>query len=357
MLNTPNSVAGDSATLVAGLMSWIEDPNSTQHCTITGGPGAGKTHMLREFVKVFAQYNKLNMISKYYDFQICGTTNDTLSIIKSHVPNYNVHTIYSLLGLIPVKGVIHKRVGNAKFPAGYKWNSRELRPNTNKTPYLIWCDESNYVTKESIELINYWFPKARVIWVGSKHQLGTGVGESVVFQEPWDTFELATKFRASNTEVQTVYDNSEQDVIQKNNPVTYTENDSVVYLSQADWEATVQEAYTSSEAEDCITLAYTNKRVAELVRGIRQAKGLTGLYDKDKPTQVLRAGSGKIPKKNPQILNDGVQEYIPVKTTRGILRSYIAHNYQHTYDKPRNRNEEVHGNIPSLIYLIYIMFN
>ena len=58
----PNTiVSGDYARITAGIISWLNDPDATKHCTVTGGPGAGKSWMVKELVTTYEKYNKLGI--------------------------------------------------------------------------------------------------------------------------------------------------------------------------------------------------------------------------------------------------------------------------------------------------------
>ena len=56
----PNTlVTGDADVVIAGLLAWIIDPNGTRHATVTGGPGAGKTWLIKRLLETHNSYKKL----------------------------------------------------------------------------------------------------------------------------------------------------------------------------------------------------------------------------------------------------------------------------------------------------------
>lgn len=344
----PNTViTGDAPAIIAGVLAWLVDPKSSKHCTITGGPGAGKTWMIKDLIQSFEQYQELGIADPDMDLTVTGTTHESLAIIKQDVPTASTRTIYSHLGLVPLAGKIHKRDGKKKISADYDPQMFEV--NTHLKYFL--CDEANYIPEEALTIIGKWFPNIKIIFVGSEHQLGTDTGPSKIFTQGWDNFYLNTGFRADNADVQATYDNSEQDVINQNPTPVFTQNPSVFYLSSADWFATMEKAYTSENAHKCITLAYTNERVFELVGIIRKFQGKAGHFNLTGPTQALRSGSPLIPKKNVELKRDSNnQTYVPIDTNSGPKRSYVGQSYKHyKYLASRahtRRSDEVY---PSLV--------
>ena len=146
--------------------------------------------------------------------QVCGTTHESLGVIKADLKDSKLRTLYSILQLVPVKGVIHKRLGSSKKPASYDPKPNEI----DLTEWRLVCDESNFISQETLTIIDKWFPNLKVIYIGSEHQLGTEQGPSRIFEQGYANFFLNTSFRAGNADVQEVYDVSEQDVIHKATP-------------------------------------------------------------------------------------------------------------------------------------------
>ena len=350
----PNTKAtGDAKVIVSAIMAWLNDPNSSQHCTVTGGPGAGKTWMLKELKETWDSFAELGIGETSIGFTLCGTTHDSLDVLRRSVgiDPKQLRTLYSLLEMMPVKGKIHKRKGKLKLAADYVPTAQEV----DQTEMLLVCDEGNYIAQETLTIINNWHPNVRIIFVGSEHQLGTDVGVSKIFEQGFDNFYLNTEFRSDNADVQEVYDSSERDVINKVHQVTYVQNPSIVYLSSDDWYKTLKQAFDPAQSNDCIALAYTNKRVYELIGMIRQFQGRSGYYDFAGPTQVLRAGSGQIPKKRATLKRDEKGHvYIPVQGSKKELRSYIGETYQHyqylsSSDHKRLKEKDFEEIYPSLV--------
>jgi len=349
--NNPNTkITGGPDDIISGLIAWTLDPNASQHCTVTGGPGAGKTHLIKELYATYESYTKLNILADVPELIVTGTTHECLGVLSKHLTMYDLTTIYSQLGLVPSKGIIHKRSGKYTKPAAYNPTHLEMDYTTD---HIFVCDESNFISQETLTLITKWFPKIRIIFIGSENQLGTSSGPSKIFTQGWDNFFLNTSYRAGNAEVQEVYDNSENDVINQAEP-SYIQNSSVVYLKTPEWEDTIKKAYTSPKAQSCITLAHTNKRVFELVGMIRQAMGRPGYFDLAGPTQALRAGSSFITKKSniPLRRDTNGDVYIPFSNGRKSAhrRSYVGTSYAHyeflASKKHKRRPEEVY---PSLV--------
>lgn len=350
--NPNTKITGDSSTIVSGVLAWLNDPNGSQHCTITGGPGAGKTWMIKELVTTYKSFNDLG-IGTDRKLIVSATTHEALDNIAMSLHGYKnneeLRTIYSHLGLVPVKGKIHRRQGNKKLPHTYKPKPQEIHSEFNEC-YIV--DESNFISQETLAIIQNWFPNIKIIFIGSENQLGTDIGKSKIFTQGWDNFYLNTTYRAKNKDVQAVYDNSEEDVINQCEPRFVKDNPSIVFLKGNDWERTLKEAYTSNKADKCITLAYTNKRVFELVGMIREAKGRAGYFDLAGPTQALRAGSSKISKKKVTLRRDNNnQVYVPVIDSSGNqLRSYVGETYEHfeylISKEHKRRSDEIY---PSLV--------
>jgi len=327
--NPNTKITGDAKAIISGVLSWLNDPTGTKHCTITGGPGAGKTWLIKELLATHENFMDLG-IGTREPITVSATTHDSLAVIQRALQEGGaLRTIYSQLELVPVNSQICKRVGKFKKPATYMPKPEEVITDVR---YYI-CDESNFMSEETVTIIENWFPNVKIIFIGSENQLGTGSGKSLIFTQGWDNFYLNTSFRAGNADVQAVYDSSEEDVINEELFPRYVTNPSIEYLTGPAWEDTIRRAYASPVADKCITLAYTNKRVYELVGMIRESQGKSGHYDKNEPRQALRAGSPLIAKKNIAIEtdNNGL-DYIPIPVQnpkKGRTRSYIAQSYEH----------------------------
>lgn len=359
----PKTVAtGDSDIIASAVMSWIVNPLRSQHCTITGGPGAGKTHLIKELVTRFRKYEELKIITKT-SIHITGTTHESIAVLARKIPElpYYPRTFYSLLSLIPIKGVIKKKIGKKLYDATYTPSKAEqldsfdwqARGGSKAPTQILICDESNFISDETLTIVNKWFPTLRIIFVGSENQLGMGVGPSSIFTQGWDNFYLNTNYRASNQEVLDVYNSSEKDVVTKAYAPSYLQNSSIVYLNTEDWEGIIKQAYTSEQSPSFITLAHKNLRVFDLVGQIRKYQGRPGFFDISGPTQGLYLGSSNIRKKDIKLeRDDNGDVYIPIYTAKGDeLRSYVGKNYFHYLDlkkdyKTSNRFNEIY---PSLV--------
>lgn len=366
-------VTGDASLIVSGLLSWMNDPTASKHCTVTGGAGAGKTHMIKQLCDSHAMFNQLGIGAATIPFEVVSTTHDSVEVLSrflnssTAVKKYRrvdinpstamaipikpreIRTIYSLLGLVPSKGIIHKRVGgNKKLNVNQsKQGIKDKAYDPYLTEQFIVCDESNYTTQDTLDLIDIWWPNTRIIFIGSQHQLGASSGQSVIFNQGWDNFFLNTKFRSKNTDVQAVYDSTEEDVINGGAVRDILNNPTVVYLRKQEWLATLKNAYTADTKLNVVTLAYTNERVFELVGMIRYMQGRPGFFDAGGYTQALRAGSSKIRKKGVNTLRDeNGMLYVPVQSQKKILRSYAAESYEHF----KYLSSKHHQRIPDEIY-------
>lgn len=335
-----NHTEGDASVVIAGILSWIVNPNATKHCTITGGPGAGKSHMIKEMVETYNRFKDLKLLQQKNPVPLtvtCGT-NDSCKVV-SDMMNLKPATVTSPWGISAAQetvGTFHTHLGftvrnkRACFRRGNKFffndphREKEFQPITETREILI-ADEANYINTDVFALLEEFHPNVRVIFIGSQHQLGSDEGESPIFKQGYDSFLLNTKWRAGNADVQAVYDHTEKDVING----TYSpilDNPSLVYLTEEDWYETMRNAYTSPKNLSVVTLAYTNKRVFELVGIIRAMKGLEGMYDIHGPRQALIKHS-RIPKTGCTIKTSNDGDYISVGAGNSrTQRSYIANS-------------------------------
>jgi hypothetical protein len=343
----PNTKAtGNADTIIAGVLAWLVDPEGTRHCTVTGGPGAGKTWMVKKLVAAFRAYQKAGLCNPHKQLTVCGTTHESLAILSRELGT-PLETIYSIFGLIPVSGEMRKSTDSGLKGVGYKPNMAE-KGYINK--YFI-CDEANYIAEDTLELIDIWYPNVKIIFVGSENQLGTDKGTSKIFTRGYTNFYLNTAFRANNTDVQAVYDNSEEDVVNRNPKPVHIQNPSVFYLGNDDWWSAITRAYLSANASECITLAYTNKRVHELAGAIRAIQGKAGHFGMDEEgTQILVRGSPRMAKRGFELKQDrNGQVYIPAGHGNR-KRSYVGASYEHfEYLKSREHKRRSDEIYPSLI--------
>lgn len=368
-METPTNrvnIEGDAEAIVAGILSWAADPNSTQHCTITGGPGAGKTWLLRLLMQKWADLEELKVSVFAQGLpQLSATSHEMKERLNDVMKDSSVKdifgmsieakTIHSICHISPHKGRSVITVGRQIYTAD------DPLPN-NATTWAVGfviCDESNYIDKDMLTLISKWCPGLRIIFVGSENQLSIGSGKSPIFTQGYSSYLLNTKWRASNADVQAVYDQTEQDVI--NNQYTpIVDNPSVVYMDEETWLASMKNAYTTPDV-DVVTIAYRRERVFELNCIIRKMQGKFEAYDIGSPTtQTLYAGSKQIPKKGavPTFVQDQHGNNLPAfhikpnsnKATARDYFSYVASSLEeYRFYKQKHNQTRTKETYPTLL--------
>lgn len=332
---------GASDDLIPALLSWAHVPQPMKFCTVTGGAGAGKSHMLAELYKTMWEMHDTGMLNADV-FEFCSTTHRSVTVLEGMMRPMatllgrkpeEVRTLHSILSLVPANKTLCLRYGNKKL--NYSDVAKAVTTNTyagnhfgpDNTVRILICDESNWLPKAALDIIECYHPNTRIIFVGSENQIGSdNNGVSPVYTKGYPNYLLNTKWRAlGNPDMQTIYDQVEQDVIHKN-PVSYfpPENTAIKYFKEDNWLATMKALFESEHAQESIVLAWTNKRVAELVLHIRQLQGRSGLFDISGKRQVLVSSSPLIPKYNPKIIHYKGGLAIEVKTHAKNPKTYYS---------------------------------
>lgn len=182
-LNTEQKIAKDR------LISYLNS-TSENRIILTGSGGVGKTFTISQ---VMSDLNKLLRLSavidstkvNYRPWYFSATTNKAKQAIQRCLPNQEVDTIHSLLGLRPFRGHLTKS----------KNFTSKLSPGS-----ILVIDEASYIDDKLLSFIDELVPKSvKVIYVGDANQL-TPVKSTTcpVFHQGYEELKLTTLVRQTN---------------------------------------------------------------------------------------------------------------------------------------------------------------
>lgn len=255
--------------------------NAEPFMLITGGAGVGKTTLIKELTNKINELGKIaSLVSNQKinpSLRITSTTNQANKPLQKVCSDYDIRTIYSLLGLKPKPdgkgGLIFKR-------------DQHLPIDLAKEEILI-IDEVSYIDKnlfsEILDAVKY--NNCKVLFIGSKNQLV--VGDPVVFDitTPYKTHlsePVRQKPKGSIENPITTLTRKYEDAVEtgKLPSISPASNikiitDDAVYqkeLAKIDWSLI-------SNCVDNKILAYTNERVNDYNEYIQDSLGLaSGLH-------------------------------------------------------------------------------
>lgn len=183
MLNSEQKIAKDR--LVSYLNSTTEN-----RIILTGGGGTGKSYTISQvksdldkLLKLSAVIDSTKVSNRHWFFS--ATTNKAKQAIQMYLPNQEVSTIHSLLGLRPFRGHLTK---SKNFANGIPDSS------------IIVIDEASYIDSKLLTFIDELVPKSvKVIYVGDANQL-TPVKSTTcpVFHQGYEELKLTTLVRQTN---------------------------------------------------------------------------------------------------------------------------------------------------------------
>jgi hypothetical protein len=239
---------------------------------ITGGPGTGKTHLLKHLVGVATQQYRdtcamLGIKPEYEAIQLTATTN-TASEVLENLTGWPTMTIHSFMNL---KVTGDATTGKTSLTRTRNWKIHER--------YIIFVDESSLVDRALYDFIHEGTHKCKIVWIGDKDQLMSPTdGVSPVFVRSIPSAELTEPMRNS----------SQPDLINIVAQLRETVRTGIFYPIQAkkgviDWvnnEGLEQALITYHKAQsyDHRIMAYTNNRVILYNDHIRDMRGLTDPY-------------------------------------------------------------------------------
>lgn len=183
MLNTEQKIAKDR--LISFLNSKTEN-----RIILTGGGGTGKSFTISTVRKDLEKLTKLSAVIdstsvKQRQWHFTATTNKAKQAIQMYLPNQEVHTIHSLLGLRPYRGTLVK---SKNFNNPFSFED------------IMVIDEASYIDSKLLTFIDELVPKSvKVIYVGDANQL-TPVKSTTcpVFHQGYEELKLTTLVRQTN---------------------------------------------------------------------------------------------------------------------------------------------------------------
>lgn len=231
MLNPEQKIAKDR------LVSYLN--NTTENRIIlTGSGGTGKTFTISQ---VMSDINKLLKLTAVIDstkvnhrsWYFSATTNKAKQAIQRCLPNQEVDTIHSLLGLRPFRGNLVKS----------KNFTSKLTPGS-----ILVIDEASYIDSKLLSFIDELVPKSvKVIYVGDANQL-TPVKSTTcpVFHQGYEELKLTTLVRQTNAPLIGELSREFKDYIESNGQLDFPKislSNEISHLSTSDFNALIEKVF------------------------------------------------------------------------------------------------------------------
>lgn len=169
----------DQTVARTALLSFLTD-SSQNHFILTGSAGTGKTSTIVQVmhdIKEMERQDKSITSSRWY---ITATTNKAKQALQVGLPNKEVTTIHSFLGLGMYKGNLVKR-GKPKCADGKA---------------IVVIDECSYVDNKLLGFINELSDEVKIIYLGDRNQLTpVRYTHCPVFEQGYPMIALTTPVR------------------------------------------------------------------------------------------------------------------------------------------------------------------
>lgn len=185
VLNQDQSAAKDR------LVDFITDDKGPNRIILTGSAGTGKTSTIVQVMKDIAKLNSMDRLigsgkERNLEWYFTATTNKAKQAIQPSLPNQEVSTIHSMIGLRPYRGTLYRPK-----------NFQEKLP---KHKCVLVVDECSYIDQKLLEFIDqYVSDKIKIIFIGDANQL-TPVKSTTcpVFEQGFELIKLTTLVRQTN---------------------------------------------------------------------------------------------------------------------------------------------------------------
>lgn len=231
MLNPEQKIAKDR------LVSYLN--NTTENRIIlTGGGGTGKSYTisqvksdLTKLLKLSAVIDSTKVNQRHWFFS--ATTNKAKQAIQMYLPNQEVSTIHSLLGLRPFRGHLTK---SKNFANGIPDSS------------IIVIDEASYIDEKLLSFIDELVPKSvKVIYVGDANQL-TPVKSTTcpVFHQGYEELKLTTLVRQTNAPLIGELSSEFKEYIESNGQLDFPKislSNEISHMSSQDFNALIEKVF------------------------------------------------------------------------------------------------------------------
>lgn len=219
------------------------DGNDTKPIILTGSAGTGKTATITQVISQIKELERLDGIvgdenERARKWFFTATTNKAKQAIQTGLPNQEVNTIHSLLGLRPYRGNLI-RPKNAQDRIG------------NQRAVLI-IDECSYIDAKLLEFINTYVPsKVKIIYIGDANQL-TPVKSTTcpVFEQGYELIKLTTLVRQTNAPKIGAICEEFKAFIESNGTTPFPAvklSDEIMHLSSADFNKKVEDVFITNE--------------------------------------------------------------------------------------------------------------
>ena len=231
MLNPEQKIAKDR--LISFLNSKTEN-----RIILTGGGGTGKSFTISTVRKDLEKLTKLSAVidstsAKQRQWHFTATTNKAKQAIQMYLPNQEVSTIHSLLGLRPFRGHLTKS----------KNFTSKLSPGS-----ILVIDEASYIDGKLLSFIDELVPKSvKVIYVGDANQL-TPVKSTTcpVFHQGYEELKLTTLVRQTNAPLIGELSSEFKEYIESNGQLDFPKislSNEISHMSSQDFNALIEKVF------------------------------------------------------------------------------------------------------------------
>jgi ATP-dependent exoDNAse (exonuclease V) alpha subunit len=303
----------DQQSAYKEFVGFINNPHENI-LVISGYAGTGKStlvdRLLTDLPATIQTANLLNQTKLDWEIQLTATTNKACEALQAMVPDHEVKTIQSFLGLRP--------------KTDWKTNTTELI-TTKKTVeherVILFIDEASFADIVLIGYILKYCPNCKIIFIGDPAQLAPIKSSKVpAFTSGYREAKLTQVVRQPEgnqiIDIATAFRNT---VNGKDWPRLIPDNNAIKYMGQQEFKDEMLKEFGRPDwTHECSkVLAYTNKRVSWYNRNIREQ--VLGMPD-------LQVGDYAIC--NEYINNDNCN----IKTDQTVVISSIAMATQHGTD-------------------------
>ncbi len=256
----------DQQSAYGDFVSFITNPHESI-LVISGYAGTGKStlvdRLLTDLPATIQTANLINQTDIDWKIQLTATTNKAVEALQGLVPDHEVKTIQSFLGL--------------RVKTDWKNNTTELI-TTKKTVehkfVILFVDEASFTDKVLIAFILKYCPNCKIIFIGDPAQLAPPKSSQVpVFTSGYRETKLTQVVRQpEGNQIIDIATAFRDTVNGKDWPSLSPDNSAIKYMGRQEFKNEMLKEFGRSDwTHNCSkVLAYTNKTVSRYNRDIRE---------------------------------------------------------------------------------------
>jgi len=201
--------------MVIEIYDWIMNKEDERGLVVTGGPGAGKTRLikqLQDYMDTLIKIERNRAMTSDDPFGVktpllhnndifyTYTINSMSDVYDEEEINHEKCTVFSLLNFTVTYS------GKLRYKRSTIYEARIPTRVANSKSAIVLIDEANYISEDFFALIDEYYPETRFIFFGDPNQLSFNEdGAGAAYTKGFKELHLSTLFRPANDNVREVF--------------------------------------------------------------------------------------------------------------------------------------------------------